>query len=260
VKILAAFALETEFAPWRKMHHFRPAMWGGARVLTAEIGGADLGVLLTGAGPRQAAREIAKVSWGDGGEFAVCISTGLAGGLRPQIETGSVLAARGVISANAGEDSAEDALESSAALVSFAGECGAEVVDFFFTAGGVISRAAEKRHLGLRAAAVEMESYEIFRVTQERGIPAVAVRAICDTAQEDLPLDMNGVFTEEGQVSLARVVGQLALHPASLPRLVKIGQQSKRAAESLAKFLEAYVKRLAGEMKSLDAQAAASAQ
>jgi hypothetical protein len=71
---------------------------------------------------------------------------------------------------------------------------------------------------------------------------------------------MNGVFTEEGQVSLARVVGQLALHPASLPRLVKIGQQSKRAAESLAKFLEAYVKRLAGDMKSLDAQAAVSAQ
>ncbi|MGH9756724.1 MAG: hypothetical protein ACRD4M_03235 [Candidatus Acidiferrales bacterium] len=259
MKILAAFALDTEFAPWRRMHDFRPAMWGGARVLAAEIGGADLGVLLTGAGPRQAAREIAKVSWGDTGELAVCISTGLAGGLRPQIETGRVVAARGVISGNAGEDSAEDALESSAALLSFAGECGAEVVDFFCTAGGVISRAAEKRHLGQRAAAVEMESYEIFRVTQERGIPAVAVRAICDTVQEDLPLDMNGIFTEDGRVSLARVAGQLVLHPASLPQLIKIGRQSKRAAESLARFLEAYVTRIAAKMQSLDARAAASA-
>ncbi|MGH9699598.1 MAG: hypothetical protein ACRD5R_10430 [Candidatus Acidiferrales bacterium] len=259
MKILAAFALETEFAPWRSMHDFRPAIWGRASVLAAEIGGANLGVLLTGAGPRQAAREIAKVSWGDTGELAVCISTGLAGGLRPQIETGRVVAARGVISGNAGEDSAEDALESSAALLSFAGECGAEIVDFFCTAGGVVSRAAEKRHLGQRAAAVEMESYEIFRVTQERGIPAVAVRAICDTAQEDLPLDMNGIFTEDGRVSLARVVGQLARHPASLPQLIKVGRQSKRAAESLARFLEAYVTRLAAKMPSLDARAAASA-
>lgn len=260
MKILVTFALETEFAPWRRMHDFRPAMWGAARVLASEIGGAELGVLLTGAGPRQAAREMAKVSPGDTAEFAACISTGLAGGLRPQIKTGSVLAARGVISGNAGEDSVDSALESSAALLSFAGECGAEIVDCFYTAGGVISRAEEKRHLGEQASAVEMESYEILRLTQERGIPAVAVRAICDTAQEDLPLDMNGIFTGEGQVSVARVVGQLALHPASLPQLVKIGQQSKRAAESLAKFLEAYVTRLAEKMQSLDAQAAASAR
>lgn len=258
MKILATFALDTEFAPWRKVHDFRPAMWGDARVLECEIGGAELGVLLTGAGPRQAAREIAKVNWGDTGEFAVCISTGLAGGLRPEYEVGSVLAARSVISGDVREESVNGALESSAALLSFAGECGAKIVDRFCTAGGVISRAEEKRHLGQQASAVEMESYEILRLAQERGIPAVAVRAICDTAQEDLPLDMNGIFTKEGQVSLARVVGQLALHPASLPQLVKISQQSKRAAESLAKFLEAYVTRLALKMQSLDAQAAAS--
>lgn len=256
MKILVAFALETEFAPWRRMHDFRPAIWGRARVLAAEFAGAQLGVLLTGAGPRQAARELAEVSWGDAGEFAACISTGLAGGLRPEYQVGNVLAARSVVSANDGEESSDSALESSAALLSFAEECGAEIVDRFYTAGGVVSRAEEKRHLGRQASAVDMESYEILRVTQERGIPTVAVRAICDTSQEDLPLDMNGIFTEEGRVSVARVVGQLALHPASLPQLVKIGQQSKRAAESLAKFLEAYVTRLAEKMPSLEAQAA----
>lgn len=242
------------------MHDFRPAMWGDARVLAAKIEGAELGVLLTGAGPRQAARAIAKVSWGDTGEITACISTGLAGGLRPEFGAGSVLAARGVISESARDEFEDCILESSAALLSFAGECGAEVVDRFYTAGSVISRAEEKRHLGQRASAVEMESYDILRHAQEWGIPAVAVRAICDTAQEDLPLDMNGIFTERGRVSLARVVGQVALHPASLPQLVKIGQQSKRAAESLAKFMEAYVTRLAEKMQLLDAQAAAPAR
>ena len=240
------------------MHDFRPAMWSDAHVQIAEIDGVELGVLLTGAGPRQAAREISKVSWGEAEEFAACISTGFAGGLRPEYEAGSVLAARGVISESAHNEFGNRDLESSAALLSFAGECGAEVVDRFYTAGRVVSHTEEKRYLGERASAVEMESYEILRQAEERGIPAVAVRAICDTSGEDLPLDMNGIFTEEGQVSLARVVGQVALHPASLPQLVKLGQQSKRAAESLASFLETYVTCLAREMQSLGTRAAAS--
>ena len=55
------------------------------------------------------------------------------------------------------------------------------------------------------------------RAHGEIGIPGVAIRAISDLADEDLPLDMNEVFTDEGQVSIPRILGQVALHPQSIP-------------------------------------------
>ena len=86
-----------------------------------------------------------------------------------------------------------------------------------------------------------MESFEIFREAAACGSPAVAIRAISDGIDEDLPLDMNQLFTDEGQLSISRVMGQVALHPQSIPGLVKLRENSKRAAESLARFLDRYV-------------------
>jgi adenosylhomocysteine nucleosidase len=93
---------------------------------------------------------------------------------------------------------------------------------------------------------VEMESFEILREAQAAGVPAVAVRAISDTVGEDLPLDMNQVFTDQGQVSIPRVLGQVALKPQSLPGLIRLGRNSRIAAQSLAHFLDSYVVALAG--------------
>ena len=61
MRILVTFALETEFAPWRALREFRAVQWGDAEVYRAQIGAADVGVLLTGAGPRQAHLQTAKV-------------------------------------------------------------------------------------------------------------------------------------------------------------------------------------------------------
>ena len=42
-------------------------------------------------------------------------------------------------------------------------------------------------------------------------------------------------------MSIPRVLGQVARHPQSLPGLMRLGQNSKRAAEMLAQFLDQYV-------------------
>jgi hypothetical protein len=119
-------------------------------------------------------------------------------------------------------------------------------VDRFYSADHVVSSADEKQRLGESADAVEMESFEILREAQAAGVPAVAVRAISDTVGEDLPLDMNQVFTDQGQVSIPRVLGQVALKPQSLPGLIRLGRNSRIAAQSLAHFLDSYVVALAG--------------
>lgn len=212
----------------------------------AEIGRAEVGVVLTGVGLRNAALSASKIEWGTPGSFDLCISSGLAGALTQDYKIGDVLAARAVVSEDARPDEGNAALHCSTALVSSAADCGARIVDRFYSADRVVGRAEEKRHLGEAADAVEMESFEILMRAREDGVPAIAIRAISDAADEDLPLEIDEFFNDEGAVSMPRVLGQMALHPRSVPGLIKLGRKSKRAAEALAVFLDRYVTALAG--------------
>lgn len=255
MKILVTLALEAEFAPWRTLREFRAGSYGTADAHVADINGAELAVILTGAGPRQAAKLASKAICAESDSLSTCISSGLAGALRPEYSVGQVLAARSVFSEDPREDQGLQLLPGSEPLISFAADQGARVVERFHTVARVVARAEEKHQLGRSADAVEMESFEVLRVAAANGVPAVAIRAISDAAGEDLPPGMNGIFTDEGQVSISRVVGQLARHPQSIPSLVKFGQQSKLAAESLTRFLDRYVGTLVNRTQSLESKA-----
>ncbi len=257
MKILVTLALETEFAPWRALREFRVGNCGAADAYLADIQGAELAVILTGAGPRQAAKQASKAIRAESDSLSACVSSGLAGGLRPEYCVGQVLAAHSVFSEEPREDQGLQVLPSSEPLISFAENQGAKVVERFHTAARVVARAEEKQHLGASADAVEMESFEVLRVAAASGVPAVAIRAISDVASEDLPLDVTGIFTDEGQVSISKLVGQVARHPQSIPGLVKLGQQSKLAADSLTRFLDRYVSTLMKRTQSLESKATA---
>jgi len=257
VKALFTFALETEFAPWRKLRKFDKCNWGASEVWCTEVNGLSVAVLLTGAGANLARAAVSEAIHSEYDSLRFCISSGLAGGLRPEHGTGQVLAARSVISEEGRAGDASQVLDSSEPLVSFAAECGAAVVRRFLTMGRVVGRADEKNHLGASADAVEMESFGVLSATQEKGIPAAAIRVISDRVDEDLPLDMNEVLTDTGQVSIPRVLGQVARNPGALPGLMRLGQDSKRAATALCEFLDRYVKRLAAAAQALEPKSAA---
>lgn len=259
MKILVTFALENEFAPWRALREFRAAQWGDAEVYRAQISAGEVGVLLTGAGPKQAHLATAKALGGDPDSIQLCISSGLAGALKPEYQIGQVLAARSVRTESELDDPTSSPLVSSASLLSFAGDCGATVVEQFYSAVRVVGKAEEKHHLGEHSDAVEMESFEVLLESAAYGIPAVAIRAISDAVDDDLPLDMNRIFTDEGQVSIPRVFGQVALHPGAVPDLVRLGQNSKVAAESLAQFLDKYITMVSGRFQTLERRTGAAA-
>jgi adenosylhomocysteine nucleosidase len=241
MKILVTFALENEFAPWRARRKFRRAKRDAANLFRTEIGAAEVSVLLTGVGTRQAALEISRLAWSEPDTVEFCISAGFAGALRAQYRVGQVLAARALVAERAFANSTGRLLEGSGPLLSFAEECGATMVDRFYTAERVISRAEEKRALGQTAEALEMESFVILSKARASGVPGIAIRSVSDTLDEDLPLDMNEVLTDEGGVSIPRVLGKVALRPQSIPALVKLGHRSRRAAESLATFVDRFV-------------------
>lgn len=246
MRVLVTFALENEFAPWRSMHRFRSGRLGVSEAYFAELDGVDVTVVLTGVGPARARRETANVFRDEFDSINLCVSSGLVGALRTEYRIGQVLAATAVVSESLRPDATTQTLACSGALLSFAQDCGATKVTRFFSADHIVSTAKEKDLLASRADAVEMESFEVLLAAAESGVPAIAIRSVSDTSGEDLPLDMSQVFNDQGAVSIPRVLGQVALHPQSIPGLVRLGKHSRDAATSLARFLDLYLVAVAG--------------
>lgn len=259
MRFLVTFALANEFAPWRVAERFEEqAPDASGELFLAEIGGALVTVLLTGVGPRRASRAVSRLLREED-RFDALVSSGLAGSLRKGIEVGEVVAARGVTCEPLQPNARGGSLEASRPLVEFAETCGAKLADRFYTAGHVVASAQEKQALGELADVVEMESFDVLRAGKEEGIPGIGIRAISDRSDEDLPMDMTALLGEDGRVSYARVVGQAMLHPQAVPGLMKLGQQSKRAAEELAGFLSQYVGHIAERMNALEKGGSAGA-
>jgi hypothetical protein len=117
-------------------------------------------------------------------------------------------------------------------------------VDFFFTSNSVVNAPAEKARLGDVADAVEMESFHVFNLATQHGIPVVAVRAVSDDAETTVPLDFNRIIDDRGRIRWRSSVHEIARSPARVPGLIRFAFQSSRAARNLARFLDAYINAL----------------
>lgn len=246
MKVLVTFAVEAEFAPWRKRHRFTAVPAAGLRICSAKLSGVEVVVILTGIGDSSASvLGLQMRAFAAEYSFDFCISSGLAGALLPQYAAGDILAARQVRSPHIHVDAGTDSLECDKGLVAAAEVCGAKAVGSFYTANHIVITSAEKSKLGTSADAVDMESFGIVREAYAWGTRPVAIRAISDNSDEDLPVDFNLALTGKGDISVGRIVGQALLHPKSVPSLIRFGKQSQRAAESLADFLDLYIPKLA---------------
>jgi nucleoside phosphorylase len=246
MKVLVTFAVEAEFAPWRKRHGFSVVPAAGLRVCIAKLSGAEVTVLLTGIGDSSASMlGLQMAAFGAEHSFDLCISSGLAGALLPQYAAGDILAAKQVRSHVIHADAGTDSLECDGGLIVAAEACGAKAVGSFYTANHIVVTSAEKSRLSASADAVDMESFDIIKGAYTWGTRPVAIRAISDNSDEDLPVDFNLALTRKGDISVGRIVGQALLHPKSVPSLIRFGKQSQKAAESLADFLDLYIPKLA---------------
>lgn len=233
MNILVTFALEAEFAPWRRRREFQPVHYGGLPAWAAPLGSAELRVVLTGMGPRHAARSLG-VILADRPDFIV--ASGLAGALRPQHRPGDVLVARAVSSSGTPKT-----LLSDESLYQFAAASGARPVDLFRSSDALVRTPAEKALLAPLAHAVDMESYAVLEQAAAHRIPAVAIRSISDSCDQSLPYDFSRMVNSAGRLSLPRLLGHIARRPHRLPRLLSLGRTSRAAAGSVADFLDHFL-------------------
>jgi adenosylhomocysteine nucleosidase len=120
-------------------------------------------------------------------------------------------------------------------------ESGAICSHCLFSADRVLVKASQKKDCSSRAQSVDMESFEIIKEANAWGARAVVVRAISDSANEDLPVNFNLTISANNRISIRRVILQLAKNPLVLPALMRFGRQSRNAAERLSIFLDRYI-------------------
>lgn len=207
--VLVCFAVPQEARPFQKLL--------GAR--------SGVSVVITGMGARHADRSIrAALERFSPRQVFTC---GFAGALDPKLQIGDVLF-----------EGATLADQMRAKLLS----AGAKPAKFF-CADRVATTALEKSVLRARtgADAVEMESQVIAAACRDRGVACVTLRAISDTAHEDLPLDFNALMTPEDNLSFSRLAWAIVRAPQKIPALMRLGRNSAQAAEQLARVLSAVV-------------------
>ena len=245
MRILVTFAVEAEFTPWRRRHAFelvslpiaigfQPQFFYRGTVFENNVE-----VLLTGIGwdaskpdngPRFVLRELLK------NKPDICISSGLAGGLRSDLRCGDVVAAREVLLRTGGYP-----IRSSPNLLAVAKDAGARVDLRQITEERIASKASAKAALSNFGDFVDMEGYHILQIVGGARVPAISLRAISDTVSEDLPPDLDRIVDRAGHVQTIPLLKFLARRPGRIGSLLTFGARSRDAAVSLADFLDRFL-------------------
>lgn len=109
----------------------------------------------------------------------------------------------------------------------------------------VNSRDKEQLATTSGAIAVDMESVAIAKVAKSHGLPFLAVRAVADPLDMDLPKAVSHALNDQGEVILSKLLMFLLLHPSELPGLVKLGLHfyaAKNTLKRVAKLLDVLTK------------------
>ncbi|NOT84204.1 MAG: phosphorylase [Methylococcaceae bacterium] len=103
------------------------------------------------------------------------------------------------------------------------------------TSKALVGSSANKKQLFVEtgACAVDMESVAVAKTAKQHAMPFIAIRAIADPANMDLPLAISAALNTEGDVVLSKLLGYLVRHPGELPGLIKVGLQFKAAQRTL---------------------------
>ena len=173
-----------------------------------------------GAGQNAATRAFAAIE--DGGPIDLVFSVGWVGALRADIAAGSAHNVAGVFDAKTGERFA----------------CEADAGELLLVTSPRVADAAEKRRLAeaYRADLVDMEAAAIARLAAMRGIPFYCFKGVSDGFGENL-IDFNRFISPDGQFEMRRMLFYVLPRPWHWPALIRMGENSKKASQSIADSL-----------------------
>lgn len=231
-KVLVAFAMKEEFAPWRRRHRFRKVSASPHPVLLAKFGTTEVYAALAGAGAPDVLhfRDLTaqfKPSLG--------IVTGVAAGLKPEWRPGDLLVAQTVCAPDS-----ESRLSSAVNLIDLAVQCGAKHAPTLVTLPRIARTITEKKRLASLGDAADMESLPLMQQWSALGVPSLAVRVILDPVEMPMTCDFEAAMDSHGQAQIAKILAQLARQPQLLPDFLRLARESRRVLKILAGFLDRF--------------------
>lgn len=166
---------------------------------------------------RAAARAIAAGATG-------LVSFGVAGGLAPGLRAGDLIVP-GTVRAGS------TLFPVDAALAAWLGGGDGLLCD----APAIVATRAGKAalHRATGAVAIDLETGEVARAASLAGIPFAALRAIVDTADQDLPPAALTALDAAGRISPWRLAASLVRHPGQIPGLIRLGRNAAAARAAL---------------------------
>lgn len=219
-----------------------------ARGLARELG---LARVVSGGAPRFAGAgiEVRPVGLRAGGPGArglwegapprLLVSAGTCGALSPALgAVGALVVPRAVLAAS-GAWLPIDPAAHARALEAAARAGRAAVTDPLLTADAVVASPAEKAVLWRRtgAVAVDMESAILLEQADRRGVPAVVIRAVCDTATQSLPPELADLVDDAGRARTGRTAALVLRRPALIGSALALRRATGRALEAVASVL-----------------------
>jgi adenosylhomocysteine nucleosidase len=168
------------------------------------------------------------------------ISAGFCGGLDPKLKAETVVLADGLY----GDEQASDHLARSLARIPAGVLPPPAATGRFVQVDRIVCRADDKRSLAAetQAIACDMESLAVAQACLKRDVPMSAVRSLSDTANEDLPADLDPLMQARSAAgTLGAVVGALWRRPSSVKDMLRLKERSILASEALAQYLVKFV-------------------
>jgi len=231
-RIAVLAAMDQELRPLaRRLAVERVEQLGSCRVILGRLGRTPLLVVRTGEGRRLAAAGATATF--ERHRPARALVLGVAGALSPALPREAIVAARCV------RDGERDGASTDTAWLERALRVPGVRAGVAVSTARILHSAAEKTRAGRELsgeepATVDLESAALVEVAARFGIPCLVLRAVCDAADEDLPLDFERCRDASGAIRRLAVLRQALAHPGRVPELWRLGRRVARCAERLA--------------------------
>jgi adenosylhomocysteine nucleosidase len=216
IAIIAAMAGELKplVRGWMREARHGVELWRG------RLGDSDLIAACAGVGVNAAKRAFEEIEK-DGSVDSV-FSIGWAGALREEFAAGQAYRVSGVIDARSGD------------RFSVAGRS----LECWLVTSDRVANQADKRQLAITygAGLVDMEAAGVARQAAMRGIPFYCVKGVSDGFSDQLP-DFNAFLSTNGGFQSTQFAIFALLRPWHWPALMRLGQNSKNAAQGIKETL-----------------------
>jgi adenosylhomocysteine nucleosidase len=173
----------------------------------------------------------------DGLPHPLVVSAGVCGGLDPRLGPADLVIPERVL----GPTGELRAVASATHRAAVARAGGTACAGLLVTTREVVATPAAKAalHAASGAVAADMESVFILARAAEFGCPALVVRAVSDSADECLSLELARLVTLAGGLRLTRALALMSTRPVLVARAIALGRRTHRALRAVAPALAA---------------------